>query len=162
MIAAGAICEIATATGTRDVAVEDFVVGVGRNALAPGEFLLGLKLAMPSAETKDAYLRFTPRTEMDIAVAGVGVSLTVAGGQCTGARVAIGAVAPTAMLVPEAAQALVGTDLNDAALHQAGEACKAAASPISDKRGTAEYRKKVVAVLCRRAVALAHQRIQGA
>jgi carbon-monoxide dehydrogenase medium subunit len=162
MIAAGAICEIATATGTRDVAVEDFVVGVGRNALAPGEFLLGLKLAMPSAETKDAYLRFTPRTEMDIAVAGVGVSLTVAGGQCTSARVAIGAVAPTAMLVPEAAQALVGTDLNDAALHQAGEACKAAASPISDKRGTAEYRKKVVAVLCRRAVALAHQRIQGA
>ena len=66
------------------------------------------------------------------------------------------------MLVPEAAQALVGTDLNDAALHEAGEACKAAASPISDKRGTAEYRKKVVAVLCRRAVALAHQRIQGA
>lgn len=162
MIAAGAICEIATATGTRDVAVEDFVVGVGRNALTPGEFLLGLKLAMPVAETKDAYLRFTPRTEMDIAVAGVGVSLTVAGGQCTGARVAIGAVAPTAMLVPEAAQALVGTDLNDAALHEAGEACKAAASPISDKRGTAEYRKKVVAVLCRRAVALAHQRIQGA
>jgi carbon-monoxide dehydrogenase medium subunit len=162
MIAAGAICEIATATGTRDVAVEDFVVGVGRNALTPGEFLLGLKLAMPVAETKDAYLRFTPRTEMDIAVAGVGVSLTVAGGQCTGARVAIGAVAPTAMLVPEAAQALVGTDLNDAALHEAGEACKAAASPISDKRGTAEYRKKVVAVLCRRAVALAHQRIEGA
>ena len=110
MSAAGAICEIATATGSREVAVEDFVVGVGRNALAPGEFLLGLKLAMPSSGTKDAYLRFTPRTEMDIAVAGVGVSLTVAGGQCTDARVAIGAVAPTALLVPEAAQALVGTD----------------------------------------------------
>ena len=162
MIAAGAICDIATPSGTREVAVEDFVVGVGRNALAPGEFLLGLKLAMPNPETKDAYLRFTPRTEMDIAVAGVGVSLTVVGGQCTNARVAIGAVAPTAMLVPEAAQALVDTDLNDDALHRAGEACKAAASPISDKRGTAEYRKKVVAVLCRRAVALAHQRIQGA
>ena len=85
MIAAGAICDIATPTGTREVAVEDFVVGVGRNALAPGEFLLGLKLAMPNAETKDAYLRFTPRTEMDIAVAGVGVSLTVVGGQCTNA-----------------------------------------------------------------------------
>ena len=90
------------ANGYSEVAVEDFVVGVGRNALAPGEFLLGLKLAMPNAETKDAYLRFTPRTEMDIAVAGVGVSLTVVGGQCTNARVAIGAVAPTAMLVPEA------------------------------------------------------------
>ena len=142
MIAAGAVCDIATPSGTREVAVEDFVVGVGRNALAPGEFLLGLKLAMPNAETKDAYSRFTPRTEMDIAVAGVGVSLTVVGGQCTNARVAIGAVAPTAMLVPEAAQALVDTDLNGDAPHRAGEACKAAASPISDKRGTAEYRKK--------------------
>ena len=97
---------------------------------------------MPNAETKDAYLRFTPRTEMDIAVAGVGVSLTVVGGQCTNARVAIGAVAPTAMLVPEAAQALVGTDLNGDALHQAGEACKSAASPISDKEAPLNTGKK--------------------
>ncbi len=99
---------------------------------------------------------------MDIAVAGVGVSLTVKGGICTAARVAIGAVAPTARLVPEAANALVGTDLNDRVLADAGEACKTSASPISDKRGTAQYRKKVVAVLCRRAIALAHQRIKGA
>ena len=141
--------------------VEDFLVGVGKNALAPGEFLLGLKLPMPSANTKDAYLRFTPRTEMDIAVAGVGVSLTVTDGLCTAARVAIGAVAPTAQLVTAAADAIIGTDLNEAAVHAAGEACKAAASPISDKRGTAEYRRKVVAVLCRRAIGVANQRIQG-
>jgi carbon-monoxide dehydrogenase medium subunit len=88
--------------------------------------------------------------------------LTVIDGICIAARVAIGAVAPTARLVPDAAKALEGTDLNEQVLAAAGEACKAAASPISDKRGTAEYRKKVVAVLCRRAVALAHQRIQGA
>ena len=162
MIAVGAVCEIATASGTRDLAVEDFVTGVGKNALAAGEFLLGLKLPMPSANTKDAYLRFTPRTEMDIAVAGVGVSLTVEDGTCTHARIAIGAVAPTARLVTEAARALIGSDLNAQSVRQAGEACKDAASPISDKRGTAEYRRKVVAVLCRRAVDLAHQRIQGA
>ena len=161
MIAAGAVCEIATDSGTRELLVEDFVVGVGRNALAAGEFLLGLKLPMPASNTKDAYLRFTPRTEMDIAVAGVGVSLTLEGKQCTNARVAIGAVAPTAKLVPAAAQALIGTQLDAQALQLAGEACKAAASPISDKRGTVEYRKKVVAVLCRRAVAIAHQRVQG-
>jgi carbon-monoxide dehydrogenase medium subunit len=162
MIAAGAVCDIATAAGIRELPVEDFVVGVGQNALAEGEFLLGLKLPMPGAQTKDAYLRFTPRTEMDIAVAGVGVSLSVVDGICTDARVAIGAVAPTARLVPDAAKALIGSDLGAQALEQAGEACKLAASPISDKRGTAEYRRKVVAVLCRRAVDLAHQRIQGA
>lgn len=162
MIAAGAVCEIATASGTRELPVEQFVVGVGQNALAPGEFLLGLKLPMPSDNSRDAYLRFTPRTEMDIAVAGVGVALTIESGTCTQARIAIGAVAPTARLVPEAAQALIGTDLNEHAVHLAGEACKAAASPISDKRGTADYRKKVVAVLCRRAIGVAHQRIQGA
>jgi carbon-monoxide dehydrogenase medium subunit len=160
MIAAGAVCDIATAAGSREMAVEDFLVGVGKNALQPGEFLLGLKLPMPGANTKDAYLRFTPRTEMDIAVAGVGVSLTMDNGICTAARVAIGAVAPTAQLVAAAADAIVGTDLNDEAVHQAGEACKAAASPISDKRGTADYRRKVVAVLCRRAIGVAHQRIQ--
>lgn len=162
MIAAGAVCDIATAAGNRELPVEDFVVGVGQNALAEGEFLLGLKLPMPGAQTKDAYLRFTPRTEMDIAVAGVGVSLTVVDGICTDARVAIGAVAPTARSVPDAAKALIGSDLGAQALEQAGEACKLAASPISDKRGTAEYRRKVVAVLCRRAVDVAYQRIQGA
>lgn len=160
MIAAGAVCDIATAAGSREMPVEDFLVGVGKNALQPGEFLLGLKLPMPGANTRDAYLRFTPRTEMDIAVAGVGVSVTMENGICTAARVAMGAVAPTAQLVAAAADAIVGTDLNDEAVHQAGEACKAAASPISDKRGTADYRRKVVAVLCRRAIGVAHQRIQ--
>ena len=163
LIAVGAICDIANASGGRQVAVEDFVIGVGKNALEPGEFLLGLRIPKPAANAKDAYLRFIPRTEMDIAVAGCGVSLTVeADGTCSSARVAIGAVAPTALLVPAAAQALIGSKLDDAALQAAGVACTAASSPISDKRGTVEYRKKVVAVLCRRAVAIAHKRILGA
>ena len=158
LIAAGGLCDIATASGTREMPVEDFVVGVGKNALQECEFLLGVKFAMPKANTKDAYLRFTPRTEMDIAVAGVGVRVSVENGICTDARVSIGAVAPTALLVTSAADALIGSSLDEAALAAAGQACKDSASPISDKRGTAEYRQKVVAVLCKRAIAIAHKR----
>lgn len=158
LIAAGGICDIATASGTREMPVEDFVIGVGKNALLEGEFLLGVKFAMPKTSTKDAYLRFTPRTEMDIAVAGVGVRVSVENGICTDARVSIGAVAPTALLVTSAANILIGSCLDEAALAAAGQACKDSASPISDKRGTAEYRQKVVAVLCKRAIAIAHKR----
>jgi CO/xanthine dehydrogenase FAD-binding subunit len=147
----------------RELPVEEFVVGVGRNALQPGELLLGIRLPAPAARTGDAYLRFIPRTEMDIAVASAGVSVTLdADGICTAARVAIGAVAPTALLVPEATEALVGARLggepDSDALEAAGRACSAAARPISDKRGTDTYRRKVVSVLCRRAVAIAAQR----
>lgn len=161
LIAAGAVCDIATASGSRELAVEDFVTGVGQNALATGEFLLGVKLRRPQASTKDAYLRFTPRTEMDIAVAGVGVSVSLDGAECVAARVAIGAVAKTALLVGEAVGALIGTVLDEASLQQAGEACQAAAQPISDKRGSAAYRRKVVGVLCRRALAVARDRALG-
>ena len=158
LIAAGGLCDIATSSGTREMPGEDFVVGVGKNALQEGECLLGVKFAMPKASTKDAYLRFTPRTEMDIAVAGVGVRVSVENGICTDARVSIGAVAPTALLVTSAADALIGSSLDEAALAAAGQACKDSASPISDKRGTAEYRQKVVVVLCKRAIAIAHKR----
>lgn len=159
MIACGAQCVIAGSGGTREMPVEKFVTGVGRNALASGELLLGLKLTNPVGKSSSAYLRFIPRTEMDIAVAGCGVALSLdAAGQCTSARVAIGAVAPTALLVPAAAAALVGTKVDAAALTAAGAACSEAASPISDKRGTAEYRRKVVAVLCRRAAQIARDR----
>lgn len=162
MIAAAAVCDIAGPAGVRQLPVEDFVTGVGQNALADGEFLLGLRIPRPAQNTRDAYLRFIPRTEMDIAVAGCGVSVTIeSDGTCSAARVAIGAVAPTALLVPAAADALIGSDLNEDALNAAGEACTAASSPISDKRGTADYRRRVVAVLCRRAAAIAKQRATG-
>jgi CO/xanthine dehydrogenase FAD-binding subunit len=162
MFVVGAVCDIANANGGRQMPVEEFVTGVGTNALAAGEFLLGLSIKTPQPGTRDAYLRFIPRTEMDIAVAGCGVSVTLASdGSCSAARVAIGAVAPTALLVPEAADALIGSQLDDAAVQAAGEACTAAASPISDKRGTAEYRRKVIAVLCRRASLIAKQRATG-
>jgi carbon-monoxide dehydrogenase medium subunit len=151
LVANAGVCVIASSGGQREMPVESFVVGVGKNALKPGEFLLGIKFKRPAKGTGDAYLRFIPRTEMDIAVAGVGVSVTVdAKGTCTAARVAIGAVAPTVILVPAANDALIGSKLDDAALEKAGKACSAAASPISDKRGTADYRRTIVAVLCRR------------
>ena len=119
-------------------------------------------LPRPSPNTGDAYLRFIPRTEMDIAVAGCGVSVTLdEAGTCTGARVAIAAVAPTALLVRAAAEALLAAPVDEAALTAAGEACTEASSPITDKRGTAEYRRKVVAVLCRRAGAIARDRAKG-
>jgi len=158
IIANGGVCHIATKGGERELAAEEFVTGVGQNALADGEFLLGVSFPTPVARSGDAYLRFIPRTEMDIAVAGAGVRLTLDGDTCTEAKVAIGAVAPTALVVPEAAAALVGTKLDDAALAAAGDACSQASRPISDKRGTAEYRRKVVGVLCRRAAAIAKQR----
>jgi CO/xanthine dehydrogenase FAD-binding subunit len=156
LVANAGVCVIASKGGQREMPVESFVVGVGKNALKPGEFLLGIKFQRPTKGTSDAYLRFIPRTEMDIAVVGVGVSVTLdSGGTCTAARVAIGAVAPTVIPVPAAADALIGSKLDAAALDKAGKACTAAASPISDKRGTADYRRAIVAVLCRRTTAIA-------
>jgi CO/xanthine dehydrogenase FAD-binding subunit len=163
LIACGAQCRILGPDGERTLAVEDFVVGPNQNALAPGELLVELILPRPAAGTSDAYLRLTPRTEMDIAVAGAGVSITLDNScTCTAARVAIGAVAPTALLVETAGEALVGSQLDQAAMDAAVAAARAAATPISDKRGTAEYRTHVVGILVSRAIANVKARIEEA
>ena len=157
-----AMCNIVGPQGPRSVPVEAFNLGPGSNCLARDEILVSIDLPLPAARASDAYLRFIPRTEMDIAVAGAAVALTIdAAGVCTDARVAIGAVAPTALLVPAAADALIGSTLDDAALHQAAAAASAAATPITDKRGTAAYRRKVVGVLVRRAATIARTRIDA-
>lgn len=162
LIANGATCLIAGPEGRREVPVEAFVVGVQRNQLQPGEFLVALRLPPAPPRSADAYLRLIPRTEMDIAVASAGVRVALdADGVCTAARVAIGAVATTALLVPEAADALIGTRLDEAACQAAAEASSAAARPISDKRGTESYRRKVVGVLTRRAALIARDRALG-
>ena len=159
LIACGAVCVIASPGGNKEVPTEDFVTGVGTNVLQADEFLIGFKIPRPKGKTSDAYLRFIPRTEMDIAVCGAGVALTLdAGGTCTAAKVAIGAVAVTALPVPDAAAALIGTKVDDAALAAAAAASSALARPITDKRGTVEYRKKVVGVLTKRAGAIARAR----
>ena len=158
----GAQCVIAGPSGERTVAAEDFMTGVGQNCMVKGELLKMIHLPAPAAKTSDAYLRFIPRTEMDIAVAGAGVSVTVDdSGICTAARVAIGAVSPTARLVSEAADALIGTMLDEDALQAAATAASDASSPITDRRGTAEYRKQIVGVLVKRAAKIAATRAKG-
>lgn len=162
MIANGGVAHIASASGRREVPVEAFVTGVQRNCLAPGEMLVAIAFPDPGEHSGDAYLRFIPRTEMDIAVASAGVRVSVDGsGTIISARVGIGAVAPTALLVPAAGDALVGTTGDDAAMAALAEACSAAANPISDKRGTADYRRRIVGVLARRAAARALARARG-
>jgi CO/xanthine dehydrogenase FAD-binding subunit len=159
LIAVGAQCVIASAAGERRVAVEDFVTGVGRNCMQPGELLQRILVARPDPGTRDAYLRFIPRTEMDIAVAGAGVSVTLDHqGLCSAARVALGAVAPTAILVAAAAAALIGTSIDETAVAKAAAAASAAASPISDRRGTSEFRRHIVGVLVKRATLIAKER----
>jgi carbon-monoxide dehydrogenase medium subunit len=144
------------------VAAEHFNTGPGKNCLASDEILTSVFVPAPAPRGADAYLRFIPRTEMDIAVVGAGVALTLdENGICIAARVAIGAVAPLALLVPEAASALIGSPVDDAALEATAAAASAAANPISDKRGTADYRRKVVGVMARRAAAIARDRAQN-
>ena len=159
LIAAGAVCLIAGPAGQRELPVELLQAGPGRNALAAGEVLVALRLPARAPRSGDAYLRLIPRTEMDIAVVGAGVSLSVdAQGVVSAARVALGAVAPTALRVDAAAKALVGTRLEAPALKALQAAARAACRPIDDKRGTAAYRTRVAGVLARRAALQAYER----
>jgi carbon-monoxide dehydrogenase medium subunit len=159
LIAARAACVVAGADGRREVPVESIITGPGRTSLSPDEFIVAFHLAKPLPRSADAYLRFIPRTEMDIAVVGAGVSVTLdPGGICTDARVVLGAVAPTALLVADAAAALIGSALDAGALERLDQAARRACKPIDDKRGTIEYRIKVAGVMARRAATIAYNR----
>jgi carbon-monoxide dehydrogenase medium subunit len=162
MVAAGAVCTVAGPNGTREVAAEDVPTGPGRTSLAAGEFIVDIKLPARPVHSGDAYLRMIPRTEMDIAIVGAGVNLTLDdNGTCTAARVALGAVAPTVVLVQAAADALIGTKVDDAALDAMAAACSAACKPIDDKRGTIAYRTKVAGVMAKRAAGIALERARS-
>lgn len=161
MVAAGAIVTIQGPKGRRELAVEKVPKGPGRLNLEPGEIVVSFTLPPRPKGSSDAYLRMIPRTEMDIAVVGCGVSLTIENGTCTAARVGLGAVAPTVLLVEEAAKALIGSKLDDAALAKAAAACSAACRPIDDKRGTIAYRTKVAGVLLKRTALIAAERAGG-
>ncbi len=159
MAAVGAKAVIAGAKGTRKVAVEKLVKGPGKTTLKKSEFVESIELPEKKKRMGDAYLRFIPRTEMDIAVVGVGICLTLdAKGKCMAARVALGAVGPTVIISAKAAKALVGTTVDDAALDALARACAAEAKPIDDKRGTKEFRKHIAGVLARRAAIIARDR----
>jgi carbon-monoxide dehydrogenase medium subunit len=162
LVAAGAKAVIVGRKGRRTIPVENVPGGPGRTTLAKGEVVEAITLPLPKPRTGDAYLRFIPRTEMDIAVCSAGVCLTLGrGGVVAEARVALGAVGPTVLLVPEAAEAIIGTRLEDSALAALAKACEAACSPIDDKRGTVEFRTEVSGVLARRAAGIAYKRAGG-
>jgi CO/xanthine dehydrogenase FAD-binding subunit len=162
LFAAGATAVIVGSNGKREVPVEQVPTGPGRTSLAKDEFVLEFKLPPRPARSSDAYLRFIPRTEMDIAVVGCAVNVTLdEKGVCIAARVALGAVSPTVILVPAAAAALIGHTLDAETLARLDAAAQAAAKPISDKRGTIEYRTKIAGVLARRVAAIAFARAAG-
>ncbi len=159
MIAAGAVARIVGPAGSRELPVEDVATAPGKTSLAEGEIITSFLLPRRPPRSGDAYLRFTPRTEMDIAVVGAGVNLTLDDkGVCSQARVSLGAVAERALLVPEAAAALIGSKVDVAALERLSAAASAACRPIDDKRGTKAFRVKIAGVLARRAAAIALER----
>jgi CO/xanthine dehydrogenase FAD-binding subunit len=159
LIAAKATCVVVGSGGRREVPVESIATGPGRTSLKGDEFIVEFRLPKRLPRSSDAYLRFIPRNEMDIAVVGAGINVTLdASGVCTDARVVLGAVAPTAVIVGEAAKALIGHKLDDATLAALDQAARAACKPIDDKRGTIAYRTKVAGVLARRAAAIAFER----
>ena len=162
LIAGRATCTIVGPSGSRTAPVESIVTGPGRTSLAKGEFITEFQLPPRPAHASDAYLRFIPRTEMDIAVVGCAVNVVLdAAGRCTDARVVLGAVAPTQVIVDDAAKALIGHTLDEPTLAALDAAARAACKPINDKRGTIEYRVKVAGVLARRTAAIAFARAKG-
>jgi len=162
MMAANAVATVVGPNGKREIPVGDVATAPGKTSLAKGEIITSVFLPSRPAHSGDAYLRFIPRTEMDIAVVGVGVSLTLGDdGVCKAARVALGAVAARALLAEDAAKAIIGTKLDEKALAKLAEAASAACRPIDDKRGTKEFRIKVAGVLARRVAEKALERARG-
>jgi CO/xanthine dehydrogenase FAD-binding subunit len=149
-----AVCEIAGPDGRRQVPVEEFCVAPGQTVLQKGEFLVSLFVPPPKPGFGAHYVRFTPRNEMDIAVAGVGASVVLEEGGATfrSARIALAAVAPTPLFVSQAGEALAGRGVSEETIEEAARIAQAATRPISDMRGTAAQRKHLAAVLTRRAL----------
>lgn len=161
LIAAGATVTVTGPNGSRDIPVEQVPAGPGRTHLAKGEVISAVTLPPRGKNGGDCYLRFIPRTEMDIAVVGCAVNLRLEGDRIVEARVALGAVAPTVLLSDACAKAIIGTTLDDAALAALAKAAEGEAKPISDKRGTKEFRIDVAGVLARRAAKIAYDRAKG-
>jgi carbon-monoxide dehydrogenase medium subunit len=161
LVAHNGVATLAGPNGTREVAVEDICTGPRQTCIGKDEILVSINLPNPGEGFGANYIRFTPRNEMDIAVAGAGVSVNISGGKFTAAKVSLASVAPTPISVPDAISALVGEAVGDEPIQKAANAAKEAAKPITDMRGTAEYRKHLCEVLTRRALNTAVERAQG-
>ena len=162
LIALGATANVVGPNGAREIAVEDFCTGPGQNALQSGEMLVSIHFPPPGPNSGARYLRFIPRNEMDIAVAGAGVSVVLENGNIKSARIALASVAPTPLFVREAGDALAGKPANDESIQAAASIAEDAARPITDMRGTIEYRKHLCNVLTRRALNTAIERAKEA
>jgi CO/xanthine dehydrogenase FAD-binding subunit len=162
LIALRAVCRIAGPSGERRIAVEEFCTGPGRTVLGPGELLVGFEIPPPEPASGACYLRFTPRAEMDIAVAGAAAAVRLSNGVIAWARVALAAVAPTPLLVREAGDWLADKAPTEENIREAAELARKAAKPITDMRGTAEQRRHLVGVLTRRALQQAIARAREA
>ena len=161
MIAAGASVSILNSSGTKDVLVEDIPSGPGSTSLKNGELITAINLPKRNDYEGDAYLRFIPRTEMDIAVVGCAVNLSLENGVVTAAKVVLGAVGPKVILAHSAADCLVGTKLDGSSLSRFSAECSQIAKPISDKRGSEEFRKDIIGVIAQRAAKKAYDRALG-
>ena len=162
LVVAGARASIVGPDGRRTAPVETVPVGPGKTSLAKGEIVEAILLAGRLPRSGDAYQRFIPRTEMDIAVVSAGVNLTLdEQGVIVAARLALGAAAPTVLLVEDAAQVLIGSKLDEATLERLAKVCSQACRPIDDKRGTIEFRRKVAGVLAKRVALIAYNRAGG-
>ena len=161
LIAAGCKAVIAGPGERKEIPIENFHLGPGKTILENGQMLVALKFPKRNNNSADAYLRMTPRTEMDIAVVGCGVNISIENGICTNARVSLGAVAPKPLLINEASDILVGSSLDEDTLEKVSKICRDSCNPIDDKRGTIDYRTKVAGVLFKRATLLAADRIRG-
>ena len=158
LIASGATVKVQGPEGERNMPVENIHAGPGKTNLKNGEIVVNFQFPKKQKNSGDAYLRMIPRTEMDIAVVGCAVNVTIENEKCVDARVALGAVAPTALLVEDASKALIGSNFDQESIEKAALACEAACNPIDDKRGTISYRKKVSKVLFKRALEKAIER----
>ena len=161
LIAAGCKAVIAGPGQRKEIPIENFHLGPGKTILENGQMLVALKFPKRKNNSADAYLRMTPRTEMDIAVVGCGVNVSIENGVCTNARVSLGAVAPKPLLINEATDIMVGSSLDEETLEKVSKICRDSCNPIDDKRGTIDYRTKVAGVLFKRATLLAADRIRG-
>ena len=161
LIAAGCKAVIAGPGERIEIPIENFHLGPGKTILENGQMLVALKFPKRNNNSADAYLRMTPRTEMDIAVVGCGVNISIENGVCTNARVSLGAVAPKPLLINEATDIMVGSSLDEETLEKVSKICRDSCNPIDDKRGTIDYRTKVAGVLFKRATLLAADRIRG-
>jgi CO/xanthine dehydrogenase FAD-binding subunit len=161
LVALDTVVVIAGPDGQRLLPITDFFQGVRRTALQPGEVVVEFVVPKPEAGTGSTYLRHTPRRELDIAVVGVGTTLTIAGGKCTRARIALGAVAPVIVRATEAEASLEGQEITPELLDKAAQLAVGSAKPISDQRGSAEYRLHLTRVLTRRTLQTAYERATG-